>query len=89
LKAADGAEAVALFRTHADEVQLFITDGSMPVMAGPQAIAELRKLKPGLPAILTSAETAMELPGGVVAVNKPFALEELLIAIRRSLVASS
>ena len=88
LKAADGAEAVALFRQHADEVRLFITDGAMPVMSGAQAITELRKLEPGLPVILTSAEVEAEIPEGVVAVTKPFALEELLTAIQRSLISS-
>ncbi|MFO1512639.1 MAG: ATP-binding protein [Verrucomicrobiota bacterium] len=85
LKATHGAEAVALFRQHADEVRLFITDGVMPVMSGPQAIFELRKLKPGLPVILTSAEAGAEVPAGTVAVAKPFALEELLVAIQQSL----
>lgn len=85
LKATHGAEAVALFRQHADEMRLFITDGAMPVMSGPQAIIELRKLKPGLPVILTSAEGGTVVPEGVVAVAKPFALEELLVAIQRSL----
>jgi len=85
LKATHGVEALALFRQHADEVRLFITDGAMPVMSGLQAIIELRKLKPGLPVILTSAEACVGAPDGVVAVAKPFALEELLVAIERSL----
>ena len=85
LKAADGAEAVAMFRRHADEVCLFITDGAMPVMSGAQAIAELRKLKPGLPVLLTSGEQGAERFDDVVAVNKPFAFEELLVAIQRGL----
>ena len=56
LAATNGAEAVALFRQHAGEVRLFITDQAMPVMDGSHAIAELRQLKPGLPVILTSGE---------------------------------
>lgn len=86
LIATNGAEAVAQFQQHADEVRLFITDSAMPVMDGHQAVIELRKLKPGLPVILTSGELNPEKPDGVV-VNKPFALEELLTAIQRILAA--
>ena len=87
LKAANGAEAVGLFRAHATEVRLFITDGAMPVMSGMEAIAELRRLEPGLPVILTSAEAEPEMGAGIFAVPKPFALEELLAAIQRSLTS--
>ena len=85
LTATNGAEAVTLFKQHADEVRLFITDNSMPVMSGPQAIAEIRKLRPGLPAILSSGEAGAEKLARVVELNKPFALAELLNAVSRSL----
>ncbi len=85
VSAANGAEAVALFRRHANEVQLFITDHAMPVMDGKQAIAEVRALKPGLPVISTSGEGGLETIEGVTELDKPFALEDLLAAIRRSL----
>jgi CheY-like chemotaxis protein len=86
LTATNGAEALAQFRAHADEVRLLITDSAMPVMDGHQAVAELRKLKPGLPVILTSGELEADKADGVV-VNKPFALEELLTAIHKVLTA--
>ena len=85
LAATNGAEAVALFRLHADAVRLFITDQAMPVMDGTHAIAELRRLKPELPVIFTSGEAAAaDQIKGVRLVSKPFALEELLVAIERS-----
>ena len=89
--AANGAEAVALFRQHANEVRLFISDGAMPVMDGPGAIIELRRLQPSLPVILTSGEGS-EGPQpveGAVVVAKPFALEEILGAVHRSLSQSA
>ncbi len=86
LTATNGAEAVAQFRAHAEEVRLFITDSAMPVMDGHQAVAELRKLRPGLPVILTSGELEADKADGV-AVSKPFALEELLSAIHKLLAA--
>ena len=84
ISAANGAEAVALFKQHAGEVRLLITDNSMPVMTGPQAIVEIRKLKPGLPVILASGEGGTDLEG-VAELEKPFALAELLNAVSRSL----
>ena len=84
ISAANGAEALALFKQHAGEVRLLITDNSMPVMTGPQAIAEIRKLKPGLPVILASGEGGTSLEG-VAELEKPFALAELLNAVSRSL----
>ncbi len=84
ISAANGAEAVALFKQHAGEVRLLITDNSMPVLTGPQAIAEIRKFKPGLPVILASGEGGTGLEG-VAELEKPFALAELLNAVSRSL----
>jgi PAS domain S-box-containing protein len=91
LTATNGAEAVALFRQHAGEVRLFITDGAMPVMGGERAMAELRQLQPGLPVILTSGEVAADLEpmAGVTVVSKPFALEEILGAVSQSLRRSA
>ena len=79
--ATNGAEAVALFKQHAAEVKLFITDNSMPVMSGLQAIGELRQLRATLPVILTSGEGGIGPAAGVAELSKPFALDELLKAI--------
>ena len=79
LAVTNGAEAVALFKQRADEVWLFITDDSMPVMDGKQAIVELRKLKPSLPVIFISGEA--EKSEGIAQLSKPFALEDLLGAV--------
>ncbi|MEY4916620.1 MAG: hypothetical protein RL616_533, partial [Verrucomicrobiota bacterium] len=85
ITAANGAEALTLFKKHSAEIRLFITDNSMPVMSGPQAIAEIRKLKPGLPTIIASGEAGADNLEGVTELNKPFALAELLNAVSRSL----
>ena len=84
LTAANGVEAVTLFKQHAKDVRLFITDNGMPVMSGPQAIAEIRKLRPGLPVILASGEGGANLED-VSELAKPFELAELLNAVSRSL----
>ncbi len=85
ITAANGAEALTLFKKHSAEIRLFITDNSMPVMSGPQAIAEIRKLKPGLPVIIASGEAGVNSLEGVMELNKPFALAELLNAVSQSL----
>ncbi len=87
LTATNGAEAVALFKQHAAEIRLFITDNEMPVMDGRHAVAEVRKLMPSLPVLWTTGEGGAEgneIAGGT-ALNKPFALEELLAAVQASL----
>jgi PAS domain S-box-containing protein len=54
LMAGDGAEAVAMFAQHRDDVRCVITDLMMPFMDGPATIRALRKLAPGLKIIATS-----------------------------------
>lgn len=85
LVAADGAEAVALFEQHSSEVRLLITDNAMPVLSGREAIAQVRQRQPTLPVIYTSADAGDEATAGVTVLSKPFALEELLKAIRDAL----
>ena len=82
ITAANGAEAVSLFKQNANEVRLFITDNSMPVLDGPHAIAEIRRLKPGLPVIMASGEGGVNL-AGVAELEKPFALADLLNTVSR------
>ena len=85
LTAGNGAEAVALFREHAKEVRLLVTDNSMAVMDGRQAVNELRAAKKDLPVIFTSGQAEDYSTPDVTVLCKPFALEELLIAIHRAL----
>jgi CheY-like chemotaxis protein len=95
LSAANGAEALRLFEEHAGTVRLLLTDSSMPVMNGPQLIHRLRGLSAELPVIVASGEIGAAqtpgevLPGDVVQLSKPFALEELLAAMARCLQGDS
>jgi PAS domain S-box-containing protein len=88
LTAADGAEALRLFRQRSGEVRLLLTDSDMPVMDGSRLSRELRKLRPDLPVILASGEAPSENgspAGDLVRVTKPFSLADLLAAIDRLL----
>jgi len=86
LSAANGAEAVALFREHANQVRLFITDGAMPVLDGCGAIAAMRNIKPDLPVILTSGNAEKNDTLRICVVNKPFSLEDILASIQQEMV---
>ncbi len=58
LTAVDGAEAVALFANHPDEISLVLTDMVMPIMDGPTTIAALKRMKPELRIIAASGFNA-------------------------------
>lgn len=83
-------EAVHWFGRHAAEVDLVITDQTMPGMTGLKMIEELRKLKPGLPVILCTGysesatpETVQKL--GVRLVMKPVLIRDMVKAIKMQL----
>jgi two-component system, cell cycle sensor histidine kinase and response regulator CckA len=54
LTAADGLEAIELFREHRDIICFVLTDLTMPGMDGWQTLSALRKIDPHIPVILSS-----------------------------------
>src|SRR2546422_6496534 len=60
--AADGAEALALYAQHRDQIRLVLTDMMMPVMDGPATIRALRNLDPQIPIIAASGLVAKKAP---------------------------
>lgn len=52
--ASDGVEAVDIFRARADEIDVVILDLSMPRGDGLSAFAQLRRLDPKVPVIISS-----------------------------------
>ena len=72
-----GAQALAMFE--ADAPDLVITDYKMPGMHGDELLRRLRALRPGLPAILISANPIEVGPtlDGVRFFPKPVSLETL------------
>jgi two-component system cell cycle sensor histidine kinase/response regulator CckA len=83
LTAASAPELRRLFEQHSGAVRLLLTDS----LAATIQLA--RERQPGLPIILASGEAGAPDPAGdppdVVRLRKPFALEELLAAVGRSL----
>jgi CheY-like chemotaxis protein len=57
LAATNGAEAVSIFKAQPDAVALLVSDCSMPLLNGPQAVAAMRELQPALPVLLLGGES--------------------------------
>jgi two-component system cell cycle sensor histidine kinase/response regulator CckA len=82
-----GTEGLAAFKERHDEIDLIVTDMSMPDMDGPAMIRAIRKLDPGVKIIgmsgLMNAEQTAELQDLDVTsfLTKPFTAEKLLVTI--------
>jgi len=92
LTAADGQEAIDLFKTTDKSVQLLLTDMVMPGMNGLDLARRLRKIRPGLKVICMSGYTDTALYEGIreegfTFLNKPFAPKMLVGQIRALLDA--
>jgi len=91
LTAADGQEAVAVFRDHAATVRVVLLDLTMPHMDGAATALELRQIRPDVRIVLTSGYTAEEATRQftdrdlVGFLQKPYALKDLLATVRGAL----
>ncbi|EEF59649.1 hybrid sensor histidine kinase/response regulator [Pedosphaera parvula] len=84
LTAADGADAVAVFAQHKDEIKLALTDMIMPVMDGSVLIPVLKKINPAVEIIAVSGLSTSEHRARAMATGakhflpKPYTAETLL-----------
>ncbi len=91
LSAADGKGAVEIFREESDRIRLVLCDLSMPGMDGWETLAALRRIRPDLPAILTSGYDRSQALAGAHAeqpqafLQKPYQRAALKGAIERVL----
>jgi two-component system cell cycle sensor histidine kinase/response regulator CckA len=91
LCASDGAEALALFAQHKDEIALVLADTAMPIMDGPTTIRALRRIDSGVKVITMSGlvqapELQEDIADSVKAVlHKPFTAEKLLTTVATTL----
>ena len=90
LVAADGASAVLALQEHRDEVDLILLDMTMPGMTTEEILAEVRRLYPALPVLLTSGYTSSDavkhmLDDGIVQgfLAKPYETEVLFATVAR------
>jgi len=83
LEAGDGREAVDLFRQRHAEIDLVLLDLVMPRLTGEAALAEMRRIAPGVRAILASGYDESGRIGEIVAagfggfLQKPFRRQDL------------
>ncbi|MGD9733352.1 MAG: PAS domain S-box protein [Desulfamplus sp.] len=92
ISAVNGVEAVELFRKHKESVSCLITDLSMPELDGWGTLAEIRKIKPDIPAILASgydegfamSRDNSEKPQAFL--HKPYTMKDLKGALGQALL---
>jgi PAS domain S-box-containing protein len=91
LTARDGAEALAVYEQHRDEIDVVLTDLTMPVMDGTATIRELLKINPALKIIASSGfKTGHTVPlspktRGRTFLAKPYTADALLKTVRKIL----
>jgi len=85
--AQDGVEALEVFHNHSDEIDVVLSDLTMPRMNGWETLSALRHIQPGLPVILSSGHDESkaldakrsELPQAFL--HKPYRLGDLRDAL--------
>jgi CheY-like chemotaxis protein len=88
---ADGDTAVRLFKERSEEIRLVLLDLSMPGLSSEATFEELRRIRPGVPVLLSSgyaeAEATSRFVGRGLAgfIQKPYRPEALVAAVRRAL----
>ncbi len=88
-------EALAHFRAHADEIDLVITDLTMPEMSGVELARRIMEIRPGQPVILCTGYSEEMNRDRVLAlgiarfVQKPLVMEEMLQTVRAVLDSRS
>jgi CheY-like chemotaxis protein len=87
--AADGLEAVDLYRRHRDEIGAVVLDIHMPRLDGPATLRALRDLDPQVGCVFITGhpgdydEAALAAMGAVAVLRKPFLPGDLDAALRR------
>jgi two-component system cell cycle sensor histidine kinase/response regulator CckA len=92
LEARNGAEALRVYESHAEAIDLVLTDVIMPEMGGHELVERLRAERPNLRVLFMSgyaerAFTEGSLPGGTEYLEKPFTVETLMQRLREVLDA--
>lgn len=91
LLAANGEEALSVYRTHAARISLVLMDLTMPRMNGAEALRALREIDPEVRAIVTSGYGAGHLDEQLSeakpyeVLQKPYSVQALIAVLRRVL----
>jgi EAL domain-containing protein (putative c-di-GMP-specific phosphodiesterase class I)/CheY-like chemotaxis protein len=88
----DGVEGLETFNNYADEIDIIITDISMPNMGGLEMAKEIKKINPDIPVIVTTAFSSSDYLLEAIDINvdkyvlKPIDIKKLIEAINQSLL---
>ncbi len=88
---ADAADAIAYLREHASEIDLVVTDMSMPKHTGLEVAAAAAVARPGLPVVLMSGYVSGDMAaeadrlGVREVIGKPVSIQSLADSLRRAL----
>jgi two-component system cell cycle sensor histidine kinase/response regulator CckA len=95
LTAADGREAVELFRKESERIRLVLLDMTMPYLDGGETFREMKRIRTGVPTVLSSGyseRTATNRFGGnglSAFIQKPYQYQQLLAVVRKALSAEA
>lgn len=88
ITAADGSEAIELFRTQQNQIVLVVLDLTMPRMSGEDAFRELRRICPSVKVIISSGYNEQEVSQKFVGkglagfIQKPYRLSTLMEVVK-------
>jgi PAS domain S-box-containing protein len=88
IEAADGTEAVKLFRDNEADISVVLLDMTLPGMKGADVFAELRRIQPDVKVILTTAYSEEMISAGTggnrawAFIRKPYQIKELVNLLR-------
>ena len=90
IEAADGTNGADLFRVNEHRIDVVLLDVTLPGMSGGEVLKEMRRIRPGVKVILTTAfnkDNALssideQLPWGYV--RKPYQFRELISLLRKA-----
>jgi PAS domain S-box-containing protein len=88
LLAADGQEAVEIFRDRSREISVVVLDVLMPRLGGEAALRHFRSIDPNVRVVLSSGysehDVGERMEGVAVFLQKPYRPDDLLEAVRRA-----
>jgi two-component system, cell cycle sensor histidine kinase and response regulator CckA len=88
LTASDGREGLEVYRREADRIRFVLLDMTMPHLDGSETFREMRRIRDGVKAILTSGYNEQAATGGFAGkglasfIQKPYRYEDLLHVVR-------
>ncbi|MEX2260912.1 MAG: response regulator [Bryobacteraceae bacterium] len=86
LTAANGLEAIALYRSYSTQIDMVVTDLTMPVMDGYQEVLLIRETRPDAKIICMSGYSDTSCPEGALFLQKPFLPEALRQSVDKVLM---